>query len=277
MRIDTHQHYWRYNPREYGWMLPGMEILKKDHLPDDLLPLLRAVGFDGTVAVQARQTLEETRWLLELADQYPFIKGVVGWVDLRSPRLREQLERFSPHPRLRGVRHVVHDEPDDRFMLREDFVRGIGMLADFGLTYDLLLFAKHLPVACELVGMFPEQPFVLDHISKPPIKDGILEPWATDLRRLAAFPNVTCKVSGMVTEADWHAWKPEDFAPYLDVVFEAFGTQRVMIGSDWPVCTVAGTYPQVMQVTLDYVAQLSATEQADVLGNNANRSYGLPA
>jgi L-fuconolactonase len=277
MRIDTHQHYWRYNPREYGWMLPGMEILKKDHLPDDLLPLLRAVGFDGTVAVQARQTLEETRWLLELADQYPFIKGVVGWVDLRSPRLREQLERFSPHPKLRGVRHVVHDEPDDRFMLREDFVRGIGMLADFGLTYDLLLFAKHLPVACELVGMFPEQPFVLDHISKPPIKDGILEPWATDLRRLAAFPNVTCKASGMVTEADWHAWKPEDFAPYLDVVFEAFGTQRVMIGSDWPVCTVAGTYPQVMQVTLDYVAQLSETEQADVLGNNANRSYGLPA
>jgi L-fuconolactonase len=277
MRIDTHQHYWRYNARDYGWMLPGMEILKKDHLPDDLLPLLGAVGFDGTVAVQARQTLEETRWLLELADQYSFIKGVVGWVDLRSPRLQEQLERFSPHPKLRGVRHVVHDEPDDRFMLREDFVRGIGMLADFGLTYDLLLFAKHLPVACELVGMFPEQPFVLDHISKPLIKDGVLEPWATDLRRLAAFPNVTCKASGMVTEADWQAWKPEDFAPYLDVVFEAFGTQRVMIGSDWPVCTVAGTYPQVMQVALDYVAQLSETEQADVLGNNASRFYGLPA
>jgi len=275
MRIDTHQHYWRYNPHDYGWMLPGMEILKKDHLPVDLLPLLKEVGIDGTVAVQARQTLEETRWLLDLADQYPFIKGVVGWVDLRSPELHEQLERFSSHPKLCGVRHVVHDEPDDRFMLREDFVRGIGMLADFGLTYDLLLFPQHLPVACELAGLFPEQPFVLDHISKPLIKDGVLEPWATDLRRLAAFPNVTCKVSGMVTEADWQAWKPEDFAPYLDVVFEAFGIQRVMIGSDWPVCTVAGTYPQVMQVALDYVAQLSEAEQADVLGNNAIRFYGL--
>jgi len=275
MRIDTHQHYWRYNPHDYGWMLPGMEILKKDHLPVDLLPLLKEVGIDGTVAVQARQTLEETRWLLDLADQYPFIKGVVGWVDLRSPELHEQLERFSSHPKLCGVRHVVHDEPDDRFMLREDFVRGIGMLADFGLTYDLLLFPPHLPVACELAGLFPEQPFVLDHISKPLIKDGVLEPWATDLRRLAAFPNVTCKVSGMVTEADWQAWKPEDFAPYLDVVFEAFGIQRVMIGSDWPVCTVAGTYPQVMQVALDYVAQLSEAEQADVLGNNAIRFYGL--
>jgi len=274
-KIDTHQHFWRYNPHDYGWMLPGMEILKKDHLPVDLLPLLKEVGIDGTVAVQARQTLEETRWLLDLTDQYPFIKGVVGWVDLRSPDLYKQLERFSSHPKLCGVRHVVHDEPDDQFMLRADFVRGIGMLAEFDLTYDLLLFPRHLPVACELVGLFPEQPFALDHIAKPLIKDGILEPWATDLRRLAAFPHVYCKVSGMVTEAEWKAWKPADFRPYLDVVFEAFGTQRTMIGSDWPVCTVAGTYPEVMQIVLDYVAQLSETEQADVWGGNAVRFYGI--
>jgi L-fuconolactonase len=276
-RIDTHQHFWRYNPYDYGWMLPGMEILQKDHLPNDLLPLLRAVGIDGTVAVQARQTLKETRWLVELADQYPFIKGVVGWVDLRSPQLREQLEQFSPHPKLCGVRHVVHDEPDDQFMLQEDFIRGIGMLAEFDLTYDLLLFPKHLPVACELVSMFPEQRFVLDHIAKPSIKTRQVSPWDSDLRRLAAFPNVYCKVSGMVTEADWKAWKPADLRPYLDIVFEAFGTKRTMIGSDWPVCTVVGPYPEVMQIALDYLAQLSETEQADVWGNNAIRFYGIPA
>lgn len=275
MRIDTHQHYWRYNPREYGWMLPGMEILKRDHLPDDLLPLLRAAAIDSTVAVQARQILDETRWLLELAAQYPFIKGVVGWVDLLSPQLREQLEQFAPDPKLCGVRHVVHDEPDDQFMLGEDFVRGIGLLAEFDLTYDLLLFPKHLPVACELVSMFPEQPFVLDHIAKPFIKTGQVSPWDADLRRLAAVPNVFCKVSGMVTEADWKAWKPADFRPYLDIVFEAFGTKRVMLGSDWPVCTVAGTYPEVMQLAFDYVAQLSETEQANVLGNNAISFYGI--
>jgi len=275
MKIDTHQHFWRYNPQEYGWMLPGMKVLKKDHLPDDLLPLLRAVGIDGTVAVQARQILEETRWLLELAAQYPFIKGVVGWVDLRSPQLREQLEQFCPHPKLCGVRHVVHDEPDDQFMLREDFIRGIGTLAEFDLTYDLLLFPKHLPVACELVSMFPEQRFVLDHIAKPLIKTGQVSPWDADLRRLAAFPNVSCKVSGMVTEADWKAWKPTDFRPYLDIVFGAFGTKRIVLGSDWPVCTVAGTYPEVMQLAFDYVAQLSETEQADVLGNNAIKVYRI--
>jgi L-fuconolactonase len=195
MKIDAHQHFWHYNAQEYGWMGSGMEMLKKDHLPDDLLPLLTSVSIDGTVAVQARQIVEETRWLLELADQYSLIKGVVGWVDLRNPKLRAQLERFAPHPKFCGVRHVVHDEVDDQFLLRADVVRGIEMLAEFDLTYDLLLFPKHLPVACELVSQFPEQPFVLDHIAKPFIKDGLIEPWAADIRRLAEFPNVYCKVS----------------------------------------------------------------------------------
>jgi L-fuconolactonase len=252
-----------------------METLKKDHLPDDLLPHLKAVGMDGTVAVQARQTLEETRWLLELADPYSFIKKVVGWVDLRSPRLREQLERFTLHPKFCGARHVVQDEPDDRFMLRGDFIRGIGTLAEFDLTYDLLLFPKHLPVACELVSMFPEQRFVLDHIAKPLIKTGQVSPWDADIRRLASFPNVFCKVSGMVTEADWEAWKSADFRPYLDIVFEAFGTRRIMIGSDWPVCTLAGTYSDVVGIVSGYTQQLSGEEQADVWGETARRFYGL--
>jgi L-fuconolactonase len=275
MNIDAHQHFWRYNEREYGWMGPGMETLKRDHLPPDLLPLLRSAGFDGAIAVQARQVLEETRWLLDLADRYSFIQGVVGWVDLRSPQLHQQLESFAAHPKLRGVRHVVHDEPDDQFMLREDFVRGISMLSEFYLTYDLLLFPKHLPAACELVKQFPDQRFVLDHIAKPLIKDGILEPWATDLRKLAAFPNVLAKASGMVTEANWSTWKPGDFTPYLDVVFELFGVERVMIGSDWPVCTVAATYGQVMSIVADFIRQFSLDEQEQILGENARRFYGL--
>jgi L-fuconolactonase len=256
-------------------MEPGMEILKKNHLPDNLQPLLEKTGIDGTVAVQARQIIEETRWLLELAGQYPFIKGVVGWVNLRSPQLDEQLTLFKAQSKFCGVRHVIHDEPDDAFMLRNNFIRGIGMLAEFDLTYDLLLFPKHLPAAYELVSRFPAQPFVLDHLAKPLIKDGIREPWATDLRRLAENPNVYCKVSGMVTEADWHAWQPADFHPYLDIVFEAFGPERIMLGSDWPVCTVAGSYTDIVSIIVDYIQQFSADEQAGVLGRNAMKFYGL--
>ena len=275
MKIDAHQHFWYYDPREYGWIGPEMQTLKQNHLPVNLLPLLRASGVDNTIAVQARQILEETRWLLELAAEFPFVKGVVGWVDLCSPYLLAQLARFCSHPKLCGVRHVVHDEPDDRFMLRDDFVRGIGALAEFGLTYDLLLFPKHLPVACELVERFPDQPFVLDHIAKPLIKDGKVSPWDQDLRRLAAFPNVYCKVSGMVTEADWKTWRPPDFRPYLDVVFDAFGPERIMFGSDWPVCTVAGAYADVTGIVADYVQQLSWQEQTAVWGGTAARVYGL--
>ena len=193
MRIDAHQHFWRYSEAEYGWIGPDMGLLRRDHVPCDLAPLLEEQGLDGTVAVQARQTLEETAWLLELAST-PLIKGVVGWVDLRSARLRAQLESFSAFPKLRGVRHVLQDEPDDRFMLDEAFCRGIGILADFGLTYDLLVFPRHLPVACELVARFADQTFVLDHIAKPLIKRGVVAPWDSGIQRLAAFPNVFCKV-----------------------------------------------------------------------------------
>jgi L-fuconolactonase len=274
-RIDAHQHFWMYSPQDYGWIGPEMAVLKKDHLPEDLAPLLNAAGVVGTVAVQARQTIQETKWLLELADRHPLVWGVVGWVDLCGPELTAQLERFSAHPRFRGVRHVVQDEPDDEFMLRQGFLRGLGALQAFDLTYDILVFPRHLPIACQVVSQFPDQPFVLDHIAKPSIKDRRIEPWASDIRKLAAFPNVFCKVSGMVTEADWERWQPADLKPYLEVVFEAFGPGRIMFGSDWPVCTVAGAYADVAGIVQDYVDALSADEQAAVWGETARGFYGL--
>lgn len=237
--------------------------------------MINAAGVGGTVAVQARQTVDESYWLLELAASQPFILGVVGWVDLRSPRVDEDLEKLSCHPRFRGVRHIVQDEPDDHFLLREDVQRGIGRLAKFGLKYDLLLYPGQLPAAAKLVERFHDQPFILDHISKPLIKDKKIEPWATDIRRLAAMPNVACKVSGMVTEADWKNWKPADFTPYLEIVFECFGTKRLMVGSDWPVCTLAGDYQSVMNLAGDYIAQLSRDEQDAIWSGNARRWYGV--
>ena len=274
MRLDSHQHFWHYSPTEHTWMTDQMQALKQDFLPYDLKPLLDVIQFDGSIAVQARQTLEETRWLLELAEQYPFIKGVVGWVDLRSDRLTEQLQRFAQHPKLVGVRHVVHDEPDDEFMLRPDFRRGIAQLLDFNLTYDLLLFPKHLKVAAQLVQEFPQQPFVLDHIAKPKIAEQLLSPWKEDLHQLATFPNVFCKLSGMVTETNWKQWRPVDFHPYLDVVFEAFDATRLMIGSDWPVCTVSAEYAPMMKIVMDYVPKES---QNAILGDNCARFYQIPA
>jgi L-fuconolactonase len=274
MRLDSHQHFWHYSPTEHTWMTEQMGALKCDFLPDDLKPLLDSIRFDGCVAVQARQNLEETRWLLELAEQYPFIKGVVGWVDLRSERLSQQLERFARHPKLVGVRHIVHDEPDDHFMLQPEFRRGIAQLLDFNLTYDLLLFPKHLKAAVQLVEEFPQQPFVLDHLAKPRIGERLLSPWQEDLRQLAQFPNVFCKLSAMVTETKWKHWKPADFHPYLDIAFEAFGPARLMIGSDWPVCTLSGDYEPVMKIVMDYLPNPS---QAAILGDNCARFYQIPA
>jgi L-fuconolactonase len=267
IRIDSHQHFWRYSPAEHVWMDDRMSALKRDHLPEELQPLLVAARFDGTIAVQARQNPEETRWLLELAGRNDFIKGVVGWVDLRSPDVREHLAGF---PKLIGVRHVVHDEPDDEFMLRLEFRRGIAQLREFGLTYDLLLFPRHLPVAVKLVEEFPEQPFVLDHMGKPRIAEGLFSPWQEDLRRLARCPNVWCKLSGLVTEAKWKQWRPDDFRRYLDVVFDAFGPDRLMIGSDWPVCTLSGDYVSTMKIVIDY---LSPGDRDGVLGGNCARFY----
>ena len=254
-------------------MTEAMDVLRRDYLPGDLEPLLRAGGFDGTIAVQARQMIEETRWLLKLADQHSFIKGVVGWVDLCSPKLAAQLEEVAAHPKLVGVRHVLHDEPDDQFMLRPDFRRGIAHLRQFGLTYDLLLFPRHLPVAVKLVREFPEQPFVLDHIGKPRIAAGQFSPWREDLRALAECPNVWCKLSGLVTEAAWKQWQSADFHPYIEAVLEAFGLERVMIGSDWPVCTLSGDYGATMGVVTDYIRRFPTATQEEIFGGNCARFY----
>jgi L-fuconolactonase len=275
MRIDAHQHFWNFNSQEYGWMTDAMAELKRNYLPGDLLPLLHQAGFEGCVSVQARQTLEETAWLLELANAHSIIRGVVGWVELFSPELPAQLRRFTRQSKLIGVRHVVHDEPDDDFMQRSEFRRGIGQLRAFNLTYDLLVFPRHLPVAARLVAEFPEQKFVLDHIGKPTIRDGQISPWREDLQQLAKFPNVCCKLSGLVTEARWKQWQPEDFYIYLNIVSEAFGPKRLMIGSDWPVCTLSGDYAATMGVVVDYLQRFSAAEREAILGANAARFYGL--
>jgi L-fuconolactonase len=256
-------------------MTDKLAALRRDFMPQDLKPLLQILGFDGCVTVQVQQNIDETRWLLELADRHDSIRGVVGWVDLRSPQLRSQLDHFAGHPKFVGVRHIVQDEPDDRFMLRDDFRRGIAQLAAFGLTYDVLVYPRQLPAAITLVEEFPGQPFVLDHIAKPPIAEGRLAPWESDLRRLARLPNICCKLSGMVTEANWKAWQPGDFHRYLDVVFEAFGPDRLMIGSDWPVCTLSADYAAAMRIVLDYISQLPPAAQDGILGENCARFYGL--
>ena len=256
-------------------MSEGMDGLRKDYLPPDLSPLMITAGITGTVAVQARQSLEESSWLLQLADEYPFIQAVVGWVDLSSDRVVEQLERFAGHPKFRGVRHVLHDEPDDNFMLRETFLNGLSQLKRFDLTYDLLLFPRHLPIACEVVKRLPDQPFVLDHMAKPPVRAREMQPWARDLKRLAGFANVFCKISGLVTEAKWDSWQAKDFEPYLDIVLNAFGPHRLMIGSDWPVCTLAGQYASVTKAASDCLSRLSTDEQNAILEKNPIEFYSI--
>ena len=275
MKLDAHQHFWQYNPAHQDWMTDQMQVLKRDYLPGELKPLLQAIGFQGSIAVQARQILEETEWLLQLADRHDFIHGVVGWVDLRATALSDQLEKLTRHPKLVGMRHVLHDEPDDNFMLRPEFRRGIGLLGEFKLTYDLLLFPKHLPAAVKLVAEFPNQPFVLDHSAKPAIREGQLSPWQENLRQLAAFPNVCCKLSGLVTEAKWQAWNPADFRRYLDIVIQVFGPERVMIGSDWPVCTLSGDYVSTMMIVLEYVRQFTVENHESILGGTCAKFYGL--
>jgi len=275
MKIDSHQHFWKYNTAEYGWINDEMRMLKNDFLPDHLNKELNTIGFDGSVAVQARQSLDETNWLLELAKKNKFIKGVVGWVDLCSPDIQKQLDEFAGHSKSVGVRQVIHDEPDDNYILRSDFINGIRQLERFGLSYDILIFPKHLTNAIKFVKQFPYQIFILDHIAKPFIKDKIFSPWKEDIAKLAKLPNVFCKLSGMTTEANWEQWNPLDIKPYLDIVFKAFGTNRLMIGSDWPVCTLTGRYLQIMGIVIDYIKTLSVSEQSQILGENAEKAYQL--
>ena len=275
MRLDAHVHFWRYNDREYGWISEEMSAIRRDFLPDDWKRVAAPLGFDGLIAVQARQTLEETQWLLELAEEFPVIHGVVGWVDLRSPALDEQLEILCDHTRLVGARHVMQDETDPNFPLQDDFLRGISRLAKCNLAYDILIYARQLPTAIEMVGHFPRQTFVLDHIAKPDIRAGEMEPWATHLRELAEHDNVYCKLSGMITEGDWEGWTPEGLYRYLEVVFDAFNAERLMIGADWPACLVAGTYEQTIAVVMSYLHGMPEDVQRGILGDNCVRAYAL--
>jgi L-fuconolactonase len=274
MPIDAHQHFWLYNDHEYEWIDRTMAAIRRDFLPADLRPLLENCGFRGSVVVQTRQTRAETEWLLKLAEEHPFILGVVGWLDLRSPRLRTELESLAAGSKLVGIRHIVQSEPDE-FLLEPDFLRGISVLEDFDLAYDILIYSKHLPVAEEFVRRFPRQRFVLDHLAKPPIKSGSIDLWARGIRTIASFPNVYAKVSGLVTEADWQGWKTDDIRRYLDVAFACFGPNRLMIGSDWPVCLVAASYERTINVVRDYLDQFTAEERRAVLGGNAARFWRL--
>jgi L-fuconolactonase len=275
MKIDSHQHFWRYEPIRYSWIGDEMSVLKRDFLPEGLKRELDANDLEASVAVQADHSEAETLFLLDLAEQFDRIAGVVGWLDLTADTFPDRLEFFSKFEKLRGLRHIVQSEPDDRFMLGEAFVLGISRLREFNLSYDILVYPKHLPAAVALVDKFPGQRFVVDHLAKPPIKTQPIRDWAEDMRKLAGAQNVYCKVSGLVTEADWHHWNADQFRPYLDVVFEVFGPERLMFGSDWPVCLLAGTYRQVKEVVEDYVCKLTVQQQEAIFGLNAMRFYGL--
>jgi L-fucono-1,5-lactonase len=273
-RIDSHQHFWRYEAAEYGWIDERMTALKRDFLPEDLRREMDAAGFDASVAVQACQAPEETRWLLTLADAHPFVAGVVGWIDLRSETVEADVERVRAHPRLVGLRHIVQAEPDD-FLARPDFRRGIAALERADLPYDILVYARQLPAAVDLAAAFPRQRFVLDHLGKPDIRGGRFDAWTRDFAALATFANVCCKLSGLVTEAHWDGWTPAQLRPYIDTALEAFGPARLMIGSDWPVCTLAGSYQRTMKVVLDAIGSLSHDEQREILGGTAQRFWNL--
>ena len=274
-RIDAHHHLWRYTPREYEWIDESMGAMRRDFLPSDLVREIAAVEIDGTVAVQARQTLEETRWLLELADGCEAIRGVVGWAPIVGEDFPRVMEEFEQRTKLKGWRYVIQGEADENFILREDFNAGIRALLGSGLVYDILIYERHLPQTIEFVDMHPEQVFVLDHIAKPRIAEGLIEPWAGRMRELAERENVWCKVSGMVTEAEWGSWSAETLRPYLDVVVEAFGVERLMVGSDWPVCLVASNYGRWFGVLRDYFARFSEREREQVFGETAVEVYGL--
>jgi L-fuconolactonase len=275
MIIDAHQHFWHYDPVRCAWITDAMAGLKRDFLPSDLEPELARNGVDGCVFVQAEQSDRETEFLLQLADRSEKIAGVVGWIDLASPTIVETLNRYTRFKKLRGFRHIVQDEPDDRFLLREEVVRGIEALNGFGYTYDILIYPKQLPAAVELASRLPEQKFVIDHLAKPNIRQNTLEPWATHMRAIAKYPNVYCKVSGLVTEANWRSWTERDFRPYLDVACEAFGAKRLMFGSDWPVCLLASNYSGVKQLIEAYVQNFSNLEREQIFGETATHFYGL--
>jgi L-fuconolactonase len=276
MIIDAHQHFWKYNPSDYVWMEDWMHVLKSDHEPQHLRPLIDAVGVSGTVAVQARQMISETDYLLELAGDHEWILGVVGWFDFSAGNLEETVENYAENSRLVGVRELIHDMADPEYAISRTHTNAIRIIGKSDLTYDLLLRPQHIAAAIKLVDLFPDQRFVVDHIAKPNIAANTMEPWKTQISILAERPNVYCKLSGMVTEADPASWTAEDIRPYVDICLESFGPSRLMVGSDWPVCTLAGSYETTMAVVLDYLQKLSPLERDRVFHGTCEEAYRLP-
>lgn len=275
MKIDAHHHFWQFDAAQYGWINESMGVLRRDFLPADLEQEIAAAGIDGVVTVHARQTLEETRWLLDLAEEHEFIRGVVGWVPLADPDIREQLDSLARVPALKGVRHVVQDEPDESFLVGDAFNAGVDALVRHGLVFDILIFERQLPQAIQFVDRHPQQVFVLDHLAKPQVRKTIVQPWKEHIRQLAQRENVYCKVSGLTTEADWQSWTEEQLSVYLDTVLEAFGAKRLMFGSDWPVCLLATTYGGWHDLVRRHFAGLSAEEQSRIFGHTAVDVYNL--
>jgi len=275
LKIDSHQHFWKYKDSMSDWITADMAMLRRDFMPRDLEPILKESDIDGCVVVQVNQSQEENYFQLANADSNEFIKGVVGWVNLQATDIAEQLEELSKHVKLKGFRHILQGEQDRSLMLKPKFLNGIKALAKHGFTYDILIYPDQLMYVPELVSQFPDQCFVIDHIAKPEIKTRNIDDWAAGIKALQKYDNLFCKVSGMVTEADWSGWKPEDFDPYLDIVFETFGARRVMFGSDWPVCLPAGEYKDVVSLAGNYIEKLTTKEQSLFWGGNAMEFYNL--
>lgn len=275
MTIDSHQHFWIYEAEKHAWIDDDMKVIRKNFLPEDLKIVYQENNIDGCVAVQADQTLAETDFLLDLAEKNHFIKGIVGWVDLRAADIDEVLNQYNKFSKLKGFRHVVQGEADHNFMLRPDFGNGIAALGKYNFTYDILIFPHQLGAALELVRRFPNQKFVIDHIAKPYIKDGFYDGWAVLMKAISEYPNVYCKLSGMTTEADYNNWTPEQIEPYMQLVLDAFGSKRILFGSDWPVCLVAGNYTKTKELVTNFIAKLSSEEQAAIMGGNAMQFYNL--
>ncbi|WP_266202390.1 amidohydrolase family protein [Pontibacter kalidii] len=275
LKIDAHQHFWKYNPWRESWITDDMAVIQRDFMPEDLQPLLHQNGFDGCVLVQSSQPEEENVFLLEQAQKYDFVKGVVGWVDFLAEDVEEKLAYYKQFEKLKGFRYILQGNPDPAIMLRPEFLRGVGKLAKYGYTYDVLIYPNQLDYSREFVAAFPDQPFVIDHLAKPDIQNQSIADWRQSMKAFGKYENVCCKVSGMVTEADWQHWKKEDFRPYLDTIVETFGTSRLLFGSDWPVCLVAASYAEMLGIVEDYFSAFSEEEQAAIFGGNAATFYNL--
>jgi len=275
MIIDAHQHFWIYDPVRDSWIDESMKILKRNFLPEDLTSIIKENSIDGTIAVQADQSENETNFLLGLAEKNTWISGVVGWVDLMAQDIEEKLEHFSSYKKLKGFRHIVQAEPDENFMLNEKFRNGIGQLKNYNFTYDILINPHQLPAAIKLTEKYPDQKFILDHMAKPSIKKKGIEPWASGIKELAKNPNVFCKISGIITEADHRNWESKEIYPYLDIVFNAFGYDRLLFGSDWPVCLLAGLYNQVINLIDEYMKNASDENKEKIFGKNAVSFYNI--